>query len=124
MLYVRSAPYACGTGAASTRDLPLVAAMLGLIMPSRFGPPQWGRGGYRLPDSVQNATKALSSEQTLSADQADRIAASGGVTDVKTTLAMTTAEAKEVFTATGKLALELPSGRRGQLTWLTQPKIG
>ena len=69
-------------------------------------------------------TKALSSEQTLSADQADRIAASGGVTDVKTTLAMTTAEAKEVFTATGKLALELPSGRRGQLTWLTQPKIG
>ena len=31
-------------------------------------------------------------------------AASGGVTDVKTTLAMTTAEAKEVFTATGKLA--------------------
>jgi uncharacterized protein with GYD domain len=51
-------------------------------------------------------------------------AASGGVTDVKTTLAMTTAEAKEVFTATGKLALELPSGRRGQLTWLTQPKIG
>jgi uncharacterized protein with GYD domain len=51
-------------------------------------------------------------------------AASGGVTDVKTTLTMTTAEAKEVFTATGKLALELPSGRRGQLTWLTQPKIG
>jgi uncharacterized protein with GYD domain len=32
-------------------------------------------------------------------------AASGGVTDVKTTLAMTTAEAKEVFAATGKLAL-------------------
>jgi hypothetical protein len=31
-------------------------------------------------------------------------AASGGVTDVKTTLAMTTAEAKEVFAATGKLA--------------------
>ena len=53
---------------------------------------------------MQNTTKALSSEQTLSADQADRIAASGGVTDVKTTLAMTTAEAKEVFTATGKLA--------------------
>jgi hypothetical protein len=73
---------------------------------------------------VQNGTNALSSEQTLSADQADHIAASGGVTDVKTTLAMTTAEAKEVFTATGKLALELPSGRRGQLTWLTQPKIG
>jgi hypothetical protein len=46
------------------------------------------------------------------------------VTNVKTTFAMTTAEAKEVFTATGKLTLELPSGRRGQLTWLTQPKIG
>jgi hypothetical protein len=53
---------------------------------------------------VQNTTKALSSEQTLSADQGDRIAASGGVTDVKTTLAMTTTEAKEVFAATSKLA--------------------
>src|SRR4051794_746137 len=30
--------------------------------------------------------------------------AAGGVTDVKTTLAMTTAEAKEVFAATGKAA--------------------
>jgi uncharacterized protein with GYD domain len=31
-------------------------------------------------------------------------AGSGGVTDTKTTLAMTTAEAKEVFAATGKMA--------------------
>ena len=31
-------------------------------------------------------------------------AASGGVTDTKTTLAMTTAEAKKVFAATGKAA--------------------
>jgi uncharacterized protein with GYD domain len=31
-------------------------------------------------------------------------AASAGVTDVKTTLAMTSAEAKEVFAATGKVA--------------------
>ena len=31
-------------------------------------------------------------------------AASGGVTDVKTTLAMTSAEAKEVFAASGKAA--------------------
>jgi hypothetical protein len=54
---------------------------------------------------VHFGTKALSSEQTLSADQADRIAASGSVTDVKTTLAMTTAKAKEVFAATSKLAL-------------------
>jgi hypothetical protein len=45
------------------------------------------------------------------------------VTDVKTTLAMTTAEAKEVFAATGKLALGLPTGRRGQLTWSTYPAM-
>jgi uncharacterized protein with GYD domain len=31
-------------------------------------------------------------------------AAGGGVTDLKTTVAMTTAEAKEIFAATGKLA--------------------
>jgi uncharacterized protein with GYD domain len=39
-------------------------------------------------------------------------AAAGGVTDVRTTLAMTTAEAKEVFAATGKLtaAYRAPGG--------------
>jgi uncharacterized protein with GYD domain len=35
-------------------------------------------------------------------------AAGGGVTDMKTTVAMTTAEAKEIFAATGKLSYRAP----------------
>ena len=55
---------------------------------------------FELPSAKEAAALALT------------VAASGGVTDTRTTLAMTTAEAKEAFTAAGNLggAYRAPGG--------------